>query len=270
MAQHRTEIPAANLPVRVKNELVFRHITVKSSETISGCFKRIVLNGDELTGFTSRGFDDHIKLFFPANPGDAITPPAATEEGIVWGEGPRPLNREYTPLHYDAQTNELTLDFYIHDGGVASEWAADAKPGDKLIIGGPRGSLIIPTTYKWQLYVCDETGLPAVKRRLRELKQAASDAKITVLVKVKDVSCVSYLDDEQDFNIEWIVSDEHNGYQEDDAAVKKLKSLPLPESDYYIWVTGEGKFAKGLNDYFVETRGLDANLVRCVAYWHNK
>ena len=103
-----------------------------------------------------------------------------------------------------------------------------------------------------------------------ELRQAASDAKITVLVKVKDVSCVSYLDDEKDFNIEWIVSEGHNGFYEEDPVVQKLKSLPLPESDYYIWATGEGKFAKGVNDYFVETRGLDANLVRCVAYWHNK
>lgn len=270
MEHKRTESSAANLPVRVKNELVFRHITVKSAETVSGCFKRIVLNGDELKGFTSRGFDDHIKLFFPANPGDVIVPPTATEDGIAWGEGPRPVNREYTPLHFDAQTRELTLDFYIHDGGVASEWANNAKPGDKLIIGGPRGSLIIPTTYRWQLYLCDETGLPAVKRRLRELKEAAVNAKITVLVKVKDVSCISYLDEEKDFNVEWIVSDEHNGYREDDAVVQKLKSLMLPENDYYVWATGEGKFVKGLSDYFTETRELDANFVRCVAYWHAK
>ena len=121
MEQHRTENPAVILPARVKNELVFRQITVKSSHTLAGCFKRIVLQGDELKGFTSRGFDDHIKLFFLATAGDVITPPAATDEGIVWGEGPRPLNREYTPLHFDAKTSELTLDFYIHDGGIASE-----------------------------------------------------------------------------------------------------------------------------------------------------
>lgn len=87
MAQHRTETPAANLPVRVKNELVFRHITVKSSETISGCFKRIVLNGDELTGFTSRGFDDHIKLFFPANPGMPLHHPLQPKKGLCGAKG---------------------------------------------------------------------------------------------------------------------------------------------------------------------------------------
>ncbi|MGV8927932.1 MAG: siderophore-interacting protein [Ewingella sp.] len=270
MEQHRTESPATNLPVRVKNELAFRHLTVKHSKNIASCFKRIVLSGEDLKGFNSRGFDDHIKLFFPANPGDVITLPAATEDGIVWGEGPRPINREYTPLHFDAQANELTLDFYIHDGGVASEWAAHAKPGDPLIIGGPRGSLLIPVDYQWQLYLCDETGLPALKRRLGELKQAASNAKVTVLVNVKEASCISYLEDETAFNIEWVVSDDSRGDRKDDVVLQKVKSLSLPENDYYVWATGEGKFVKGLQDYFTVTKGLEPAYVRCVAYWHNK
>lgn len=262
MEQPRRAPLAENLPVRVKNELAFRHLTVKCSENVAGFFKRIVLVGDDLTGFSSRGFDDHIKLFFPANPGDTITPPAVTDEGIVWGEGPRPINREYTPLHFDALTRELTLDFYLHDGGVASEWAENAKPGDKLIIGGPRGSLIIPTDYQWQLYLCDETGLPALKRRLGELKPGANQAKITILVKIKDARCMRYLEDETGFNIEWIRSDEE--------MEQKVKSLMLPQSDFYIWATGEGKRVKVLNDYFTVTKGLDPAYVRCVAYWHDK
>lgn len=38
--------------------------------------------------------------------------------------------------------------------------------GDKLTIGGPRGSLVVPEDYAWQLYVCDESGMPALRRRL--------------------------------------------------------------------------------------------------------
>ena len=262
MEQPRQYSPAANLPARVKNELAFRTLTVKRSESVAGCFKRIVLGGEDLRGFSSRGFDDHIKLFFPANVGDVITAPVATEEGIVWGEGPRPLNREYTPLHFDAQANELTLDFYLHDDGVASEWSAGAKPGDTLIIGGPRGSLIIPTDYQWQLYLCDETGLPALKRRLGELEQAATDVKITVLVKVKNAGCEGYLQERSCFDIQWIVGE--------DALVQKVKSLPLPDNNYYVWATGEGKLVKGLNDYFTVDQGLDPAYVRCVAYWHDK
>lgn len=70
----------------------------------------------------------------------------------------RPATRDYTPL-YDAERHELAYDFYIHDGGIASRWALEAKVGDKLVIGGPRGSLVVPEDYAWQLYVCDESGI---------------------------------------------------------------------------------------------------------------
>lgn len=74
--------------------------------------------------------------------------------------------RDYTPL-YNAERHELAYDFFIHDGGVASQWAMDATVGDTLLIGGPRGSLVVPEDYAWQLYVCDETGIPALRRRWR-------------------------------------------------------------------------------------------------------
>ena len=69
-----------------------------------------------------------------------------TDEGINWGEGVRPATRDYTPL-YDAERHELAYDFYIHDGGIASRWALEANVGDKLVIGGPRGSLVVPEDY---------------------------------------------------------------------------------------------------------------------------
>ncbi len=56
---------------------------------------------------------------------------------------PRPPSRDYTPL-YDEQRHELAIDFFIHDGGVASSWAMQTQPGDKLTVAGPRGSLVVP------------------------------------------------------------------------------------------------------------------------------
>lgn len=48
----------------VRNDLRFRELTVLRVERISAGFQRIVLGGEALDGFTSRGFDDHSKLFF--------------------------------------------------------------------------------------------------------------------------------------------------------------------------------------------------------------
>ncbi|WP_333894013.1 siderophore-interacting protein, partial [Atlantibacter subterraneus] len=136
-------------PQRVRNDLRFREITVLSSSYVSG-FQRIVIGGDALAGFTSQGFYDHIKLFFP-EPGQPFTPPEITESGIVWPGDTRPQSRDYTPL-FDEQTQQLTIDFWVHDGGVASAWAVAARAGDTLCIGGPRGSLVVPLEYSWQLY----------------------------------------------------------------------------------------------------------------------
>ncbi len=42
----------------------------------------------------------------------------------------------------------------------------EAREGDTLTIGGPRGSLVVPEEYACQVYVCDEVGMPALRRRL--------------------------------------------------------------------------------------------------------
>ena len=66
-------------PQRVRNDLRFRELTVLRVERISAGFQRIVLGGEALDGFTSRGFDDHSKLFFP-QPDAHFVPPTVTEE----------------------------------------------------------------------------------------------------------------------------------------------------------------------------------------------
>ncbi|VEB97557.1 NADPH-dependent ferric-chelate reductase [Cedecea lapagei] len=249
-----TQKKAKKVPVRVRNELKFRQLTVKTKTFIANTFYRVVFTSPQLADFSSQGFDDHIKVFFPAENG-VFTPPQITSEGIVWGEGVRPQSRDYTPLDFDAERGELTLDFYLHDGGVASGWAKNAQPNDKLFIGGPRGSLVTPTDYRWQLYITDESGLPAVGRRLQSL---SADVQVQVLVNCRNTDCLSYL---PAANVRALSYEEIAAY---------LKQVEIPAEDYYIWIVGEGKQAKALGDYLLEQRGLDADLVRAVAYWHDK
>jgi len=248
-------------PQRVRNELCFRELTVLRVERISAGFQRIVLGGDALEGFSSKGFDDHTKVFFPA-PGATFLPPVVTDEGIDWGDGVRPMARDYTPL-YDEARHELVLDFFVHDGGVASNWAVQAQEGYKLTIGGPRGSLVVPEDYAWQLYVCDESGMPALRRRLEAIAQLPVRPEIHAVVTVGDEAYKDYLAHLSDFNITWIV-----GHSEQ-AVADRLATLNVPAVDYFIWLTGEGKVVKNLSRQF-ETDAIDPQLVRASAYWHAK
>lgn len=248
-------------PQRVRNELRFRELTVLRVERISTAFQRVVLGGEALDGFSSRGFDDHTKLFFsPA--GERVTPPTVTDDGIVWGEGVRPQSRDYTPL-YNAQAHELAYDFFIHDGGVASRWAMEVQAGDTLTIGGPRGSLVVPEDYAWQLYVCDESGMPALRRRLASLRQLPVRPQVKAIVTIADAAYQDYLADFSDTDITWVI-----GHHEQDVA-DKLAALTVPADDYFIWVTGEGAVAKSLVSRF-ENDTIDPQLVRTQAYWHKK
>ena len=248
-------------PQRVRNELRFRELTVLRVERAGSAFQRIVLGGEQLEGFSSRGFDDHTKVFFPA-PGVHFVPPVVTDEGINWGDGPRPASRDYTPL-YDASRHELVLDFFIHDGGVASNWAVNAQAGDKLTIGGPRGSLVVPEDYSWQLYVCDESGMPALRRRLEVLSQLAVRPRVTAVVTIAEAAWQDYFSHLKDFDIQWVIG--HNPQ----SIIEKLAALSVPDEDYFIWLTGEGEVVKSLMKHF-EMDAIDQQLVRAQAYWHNK
>lgn len=252
-----TAQPKKKLPKRVKNDLKFRELVVKTKETVAGCFYRIVFSSEQLAGFSSHGFDDHVKLFFPTDGGSCVLP-QITDEGIVWADGPRPASRDYTPLAFEAERNELTLDFYIHDGGVASRWATTAKPGDTLMIGGPRGSLVVPTDYTWQLYICDESGLPAVRRRLLSLPDSISPL---VMVNSHHEQTQPYLNEFTHAQIEWL---------DIESIAQKLKAIVIPAEDYFVWITGEGEEVKHLSDELLATHALDADYVRAVAYWHKK
>ncbi|EDP8627658.1 siderophore-interacting protein [Salmonella bongori] len=247
-------------PQRVRNELRFRELTVLRAERISAAFQRIVLGGDALDGFTSLGFDDHTKVFFP-EPGSRFTPPAVTAEGIIWGDGVRPASRDYTPL-YDEARRELALDFFIHAGGMASRWALEACEGDTLTIGGPRGSLVVPEDYACQVYVCDESGMPALRRRLEVLSRLPARPDIMALVSIQNAAYQDYLAHLTDVAVEYVVGGDEQAIQ------TRLSQMAIPNSDYFIWITGEGKTVKRLSQCF--ENGFDPQLVRAAAYWHRK
>ncbi|WP_230957771.1 siderophore-interacting protein [Pantoea ananatis] len=160
------------LPERVRNELRFRAIHVAEKTRIAGTFWRIVFTGDDLKGFHSPGFDDHIKVFFPLLTARRWHCRRSTMT-VFSGKADCALSRATIRRWRLMVRPSLTLDFYIHDSGVASDWASQAQPGDRLIIGGPRGSLLVPTDYAFQLYVCDETGLPAFRRRSSSVEAQA-------------------------------------------------------------------------------------------------
>jgi len=265
-AAGRSEVSQKNsrAPQRVRNELRFRHLTVASKIQVAGVFWRIVFTGADLAGFHSPSFDDHIKLFFPPEPGCDFALPQMGEEGIIWPEGVRPAARDYTPLAFNG-IDSLTLDFYMHDDGVASGWAAAAKPGDRIAMGGPRGSCIMPADYACQVYVCDETGLPAFKRRYAGLQAQ----RVHLMAFTDAATGHSYLGEMEGVTAHWLGSN-RMATTTPAQLTAELAAIDFTGGDYFVWLTGEGNAVKQLSDYFTQQRGVHTDFIRAVAYWHQK
>jgi NADPH-dependent ferric siderophore reductase len=130
--------PTERVARRVRHETKRRLLQVRHVSRITPKMVRIVLGGEELGGFVSAAHDDHVKLFFPPLGEDKPVFPTQGANGPEYPEGTLPsAARDYTPRRYDAGANTLTIDFAMHGDGPATAWAAQARPGNFLGVGGP-------------------------------------------------------------------------------------------------------------------------------------
>jgi len=241
-------------PQRVKHEIHRRRLTVKSVQAVTPRMIRITLEGPELAGFVSAGFDDHVKLIFA----DADAPPPGPGE-----EPPRPQMRDFTPRRYDAAAGTLEIDFALHDAGPATAWASQAKPGDTLMVGGPRGSWVLPTGYDWHLLIGDETALPAISRRLAELP---AGAHALVVAEVDGPDDQYPLGGDLDLSVTWV---HRNGAEpgSTDLLAQAVAGLTLPQGEYFAWAAAEASAAKAIRAELIGRHGANPKRVKAAGYW---
>lgn len=225
---------------RVQHELRRRELQVLRVAEISLNVRSITFGGEAMAGFVSASFDDHVKLLLPA--------PA---------DGAEPVRRDYTPRHHDAAANELTIEFDLHATGPAARWAANARPGDSAAIGGPRGSLIIPTDYDWHLLAGDETALPAIARRLEELPAGTT---VFVVAQARDAADRRSFHTAADARVQWVA--------DDTAMLAAVRALALPSPDEgYAWCAGEAAAMAALRRVLVDEKGVPRHAIRAAAHW---
>lgn len=238
-----TPLPSATTPSaasrvqRVRHELKRRDVQVLRAEALSPHCRSITFGGEALADFISASFDDHVKLFL--------------DQGEL-----EPVRRDYTPRRFDAAARELTVEFALHGDGPAARWAAQAAPGQRASIGGPRGSFIIPVDYDWHLLAGDESALPAIARRLEELP---AGARVTVLLQVPDAADRRTLHSAAKVDLQWVA--------DADELVRRVRALALPPGEGYAWCAGEAGAMAALRRVLVEEKGHDRHAVRAAAYW---
>jgi NADPH-dependent ferric siderophore reductase len=222
---------------RVRHELKRRTLEVARVATITPHFRSVVFRGESLVDFVSASFDDHVKF-------------------ILDPDGPNPVMRDYTPRHFDRDARELTIEFALHGDGPVADWAAHAGSGQVVTIGGPRGSMIVPTDFDWHLLAGDETALPAIARRLEELP---AGSRVCVFAQIDDPADRRDFPGVSDPTIRWLDTP--------DALVDAVRSFALPAGEGHAWCAGEAATMATLRRILVDEKGHDRHAIRAAAYW---
>jgi NADPH-dependent ferric siderophore reductase len=231
---------------RVRRQPKRRQVEVIESRRLTPHMQRITFASPELADFESAGPDDHVRL---------IVPDAASADGFA--------SRDYTPRAFDPKTGELTIDFALHVAGPATAWALAAKPGDRVQIGGPRGSQVVADDFDYYMLIGDETALPAIGRRIEGLRPGVPVWSLVVTESAEDRQTFATKADWQGL---WVDRASTPG---DDAQrlLSVLSTWQAPAGDGYVWFAAEAQVARALRHHVLEERQHPAAWFKAAGYW---
>lgn len=228
-----------------------RAVEVKRVARITPHLIRVTFTGPELETFGWNGPAAHIKVILSSEPSTAP------------GEPPKRLMRTYTPRRYDREARELDVDFVIHGEGPASNWASQAAPGQRLMIGGPGRNYVVDEAADWFVLAGDDTALPAIATILEVLP---SRAQAQVFVEVIDRAEEQPLASKAQVEVTWL----HRGTDPGRAGElleKALKELDLPAGDGRIYIACEAGAMRRIRKYLLLEKRFERTKMTTRGYW---
>ncbi|HEY8339909.1 MAG TPA: siderophore-interacting protein [Egibacteraceae bacterium] len=263
---HTAERPAAfDRPLRA---------TVTRVARTSPHVVTVTIGGPDLRGFRSAGPDEWFRLFLPREGQRRPLLPTAGGSGREWWEqvcampeADRPIVRNYTIRRHHPATDELDVEFMLHDDeGPASGWAARARPGDELglLLQGAPYDASHPAP--WRLLAGDETALPAMSAIVESLPTGARAHVFALVPEPADTRELTTLGD---VHITWVCRDRVDGDGRA-ALVDAVRRASLPAGQPYAWLAGEAGLVRDLRRHLLGERGVDKDAVCFLAYWRHR
>lgn len=243
----------------------FHEVCVAGRRYLTPGMVRLTFTGEQLDAFPSTGVgDEYLRLFFPDPVSGELVLPEIDDEGH-WTF---PVERErvrystYTVRRFDAATRELDIDFVVHQGGMASEWACAAQPGDRIVVNNPRGLYEPPEDMSWQVLMADATGLPALSRLL---EQTPAHVASQVFVEVADRAHEQALPTHPRATINW-VHGTGNGVAAS-ALDRQFAHISLMDGIGYLWAAGEQAAIRAVRRKARKLPAFAGTRCKAVAYW---
>jgi NADPH-dependent ferric siderophore reductase len=233
-----------------------RAVNVERIEQVTPRLTRMTFKGDRLADFGPPKPGGHIKLLF-------------VPEGVQWNpddpndETPRPPSRTYTPRFYDRDACELGVEFVHHGTGLASDWAATAKPGDPMFIGGPGGGYDVADDTTKIVLIADDTAMPAAGMVLEALPNRCT---VEVFCEVFDG------DDERDLSPLvasapiWLHR-AADGARQGALLEGAVRGIAEANAASHWWIACEAATMRRIRDYLLQENGVNGENLHTRGYW---
>jgi NADPH-dependent ferric siderophore reductase len=130
-----------------------------------------------------------------------------------------------------------------------------------LQIGGPRGSVVVPDDFDWYLLIGDETALPAIGRRVEELR---TDVPVATFVVMEAGESQSF-QTKTAWTPRWIT---RNGASDDASLLRAaLADDTLPKGEGFVWIAAEASVARSMRSFIVDDFGHPRQWTKAAGYW---
>ena len=243
----------------------FRRVEVRRVERLSPRMVRVTLAGPELEGLIVEEPAASVRLLLPSRQsggeGGELVMPTWNGNEFLLPDGRRPTIRTFTPRRSDPEALELDLEVVVHGGGVASDWAEAARPGDPAAVSGPGRGYRVDHQAPAFLLAGDETAVPAISQLLEALP---SQSAVQVHVEVARPDARLGLPDHPRASVEWW--DLPPGASAGEALVTAVGGADLTPG-IRVWVAGEAAAVQRIRRHLFEERGLPRSQASVRGYW---
>jgi NADPH-dependent ferric siderophore reductase len=239
----------------------FRRVAVRRVEHVSPRMVRVTLAGPDLEGLSVEHPAASVRLLLPSYGAQPLLIPSWNGNEFLLPDGRRPTIRTFTPRRVDPEALELDLEIVSHGGGVASEWAEAAEPGDPAAISGPGRGYVIDRDAPAFLVAGDETAIPAISQLLEAIPAATP---VTVLVEVGHPDARLALPEHPRAMVEWL--ELAPGSPPGDALVAAVLDSDIT-AETRIWAAGEAAAVQRIRRHLFEDRGVPRAQAAVRGYW---
>ncbi|EPJ79831.1 hypothetical protein IV02_24140 [Pseudomonas syringae] len=212
---------------------------------VSPRLRRIVVAGVSLFDYPDGRPGHWVKLFLEGS-----------NEGV-------PVGRAYSVREWDAESRRMTFDIALHCGGPMSQWAANARVGDRLSLSGPRGGLVENNARSWLLLAGDESALAAIQAIMA---RTTAEKELYVFIEVSSESEILEFPARPNAVVRWLLRDAENP-ETASTMYEAIRCSSLPNQSGGAWVAGESGVVKKIRQHLLRERGFNAEDVQAAGFW---